>query len=79
MRKNVGDGDSVLRVIIGLGLLLAAAGAMHWAIVSIALVVVAMLLLYTALTQWCPLYKVLGINTRARGGGMPSGSTGRGG
>ena len=76
MRKNVGDGDSVIRVMIGLALLFAAAGVMHLVVVSMGLVVVAVLMLYTALTEWCPLYALLGINTRANHPGRPGGVAG---
>ena len=80
MRKNVGDGDSVIRVMIGLALLFAAAGVMQWVALSMGLVVLAVLLLYTALTEWCPLYTWLGINTRARHGGTSGPAAGhRGG
>ncbi|HUL01764.1 MAG TPA: DUF2892 domain-containing protein [Gemmatimonadales bacterium] len=76
MRKNVGDGDSVIRVMIGLVLLFAAAGVLNLVVVSMGLVFVAVLLLYTALTEWCPLYSLLGINTRANRPGKPGGAPG---
>jgi hypothetical protein len=80
MRKNVGNGDSVVRVCVALVLLFAAAGMLQWVIASMALVVVAVMLLYTALTEWCPLYDWLGINTREKHGGPSGGAAGhRGG
>ena len=76
MKKNVGDGDSVIRVMLGLALLFVAAGLLQWVVVSMGLVVVAVLLLYTALTEWCPLYSWLGINTRATHHGGHGGAAG---
>jgi hypothetical protein len=53
---------------------------LQWVIASMALVVVAVMLLYTALTEWCPLYDWLGINTREKHGGPSGGAAGhRGG
>jgi hypothetical protein len=49
---------------------------MQWVLASIAFIILAMLLLYTALTEWCPLYTWLGINTRERHGGTHGGTAG---
>jgi hypothetical protein len=76
MQKNVGDRDSVIRMMAGIGALLIAAGLMQWVLASIAFIILAMLLLYTALTEWCPLYTWLGINTRERHGGTHGGTAG---
>ena len=76
MQKNVGDRDSVIRMMLGIGALLIAAGLMQWVLASIAFIILAMLLLYTALTEWCPLYTWLGINTREGHGGTQGGAAG---
>lgn len=60
MEKNVGAVDRVMRV--GLGLLIASAifigPRTPWALVG--LIVVG-----TGLLGWCPLYEIVGMNTRA--------------
>ena len=66
MKPNVGDRDSVIRAMAGLALLLAAAGLLQWPLLSAAVLILAVLLLYTALTEWCPLYALLGISTAKR-------------
>ena len=60
MDTNVGSMDRVVRVVLGLGLLSAfflLEGPLRW--VGLAGVV----LLLTAAVSFCPLYRVLGINT----------------
>lgn len=66
MKKNVGGLDSAIRVMLGLGLVLAAAGTMQWMALSIALVVSSIPLFWTALTASCPVYTLLGIDTTRR-------------
>ena len=63
MSKNVGDLDSAIRAMVGLALLLAAASATQWPVVSVVCVLLSLLLLWTALAGSCPLYALLGINT----------------
>lgn len=63
MKKNVGGLDSAIRVMLGLGLLLAAAGTMQWMVLSVALVVLSIPLFRTALTASCPVYTLFGIDT----------------
>jgi hypothetical protein len=63
MKKNVGGLDSAIRVMLGLGLVLAAAGTMQWMVLSVALVVLSIPLFWTALTASCPFYALLGIDT----------------
>jgi len=64
MRKNVGSLDSAIRAMIALAVLLAAGASIQWPVVSVACVLVSLMLFRTALTGWCPLYALLGINTR---------------
>lgn len=58
MKANVGGIDRVLRVVVGLGLIVAAAtgtvGAWGW---------IGVVLLLTAAVGFCPAYPLLGINT----------------
>lgn len=63
MRKNVGSLDSAIRAMIALALLLGAGASIQWPVVSVACVVVSLFLARTALTAWCPLYSLLGIDT----------------
>jgi hypothetical protein len=73
MRKNVGSLDSAIRAMIALALLLGAGATSQWIVVSVVCVLVALLLVRTALTQWCPLYPFLGIDTRGSdAGGRPA-------
>lgn len=64
MVRNVGNIDSILRAVAGLGLLVAAAAVSPAWIASGALVVVALVLLVTALTERCPAYRLFGWTTR---------------
>lgn len=73
MRNNVGDVDSAIRMMVGIVLLPAAAATMESVLVSIGLIVAAMTLLFTAFTEWCPLYAWLGINTRGNNGRISGG------
>lgn len=63
MKQNVGGLDSVIRVMLGLGLVLAAAGTLHWALLSVALMLLSIPLFRTALSGSCPVYSLLGIDT----------------
>lgn len=64
MDRNVGSIDSVIRAMVGLGLIITAAALSSVWIASAALVVVALILLYTGLTERCPAYHLFGWNTR---------------
>jgi hypothetical protein len=63
MNRNVGGLDSAIRVMLGLALVLAAAGTMQWTLLSIALVLLSIPLFRTALSRSCPVYSALGIDT----------------
>ena len=58
---NVGTADKIVRIIIGLGLisLVFVGPKTPWGWIGI-------IPLATALIGWCPLYRVLGINTQAK-------------
>lgn len=66
MERNVGSIDSVMRVMLGLGLLITAAALSSVWIARIALVIAALMLCYTALTERCPAYRMFGWNTRPK-------------
>lgn len=66
MNRNVGTVDRAARVVVGVA-------ALVWAFVTgvtsglgLALVVVAVVLLATAVVGFCPLYRLLGISTQPR-------------
>jgi hypothetical protein len=63
MKKNVGNGDRFLRIILGIiGVILALSGSfegnLRWILLGVGLV-----LIITSSIQFCPLYTVLGMNT----------------
>lgn len=63
MKKNIGNGDRFLRIILGIiGVILALSGTFNgnlkWGLLGVGLV-----LIVTSSMQFCPLYRVLGINT----------------
>ncbi len=58
MQANVGKVDKILRIVIGLGLisLVFVGPQTPWGWIGI-------IPLATALIGWCPLYKIIGVNT----------------
>jgi Protein of unknown function (DUF2892) len=58
MAKNVGGIDRVLRIVVGLTLIAAAATGMLgvWAYIGV-------VPLFTSLVGWCPLYQLIGLNS----------------
>jgi hypothetical protein len=60
MKKNIGQTDTIIRIIIGLGI-----GAAGWYYESW-LGLIALVPLLTALTGFCGLYALLGISTCPR-------------
>ena len=66
MDRNVGNIDSVIRVVAGLALLIGAAALSSVWIASVALVLVSLVLFYTALTERCPAYRAFGWSTRRK-------------
>lgn len=58
MAKNVGGIDRVLRIVVGLALIAAAATGMLglWAYIGV-------VPLFTSLVGWCPLYQLIGLNS----------------
>lgn len=64
MERNVGSIDSVVRAMAGLVLLMTAAALSSVWIASAALVLVSLVLLYTALSERCPAYRLFGWSTR---------------
>jgi len=64
MEKNVGSLDAMLRVVMGLALLIVATVVAPAWVLSVAAVAIALVLLYTALSERCPLYRVFHWSTR---------------
>lgn len=63
MKKNVGNGDRFLRILIGIiALLLVIGGVVEGTLMWVFLVVGVMMVLTSSL-QFCPLYTLLGIST----------------
>lgn len=63
MKKNVGNGDRFLRIILGiisviLGLSGSFDGTLKWVLLGVGLV-----LIVTSSMQFCPLYAIFGMNT----------------
>ncbi|MEX0770558.1 MAG: DUF2892 domain-containing protein [Balneolaceae bacterium] len=56
-RKNVGNTDSVIRAILGTVILLIGLYYGSWWGVA------GLILIFTGAVSWCPIYKVLGIQT----------------
>lgn len=63
MKKNVGNGDRFLRVIVGvIAIILGLSGKLDGNLKWVALGVGAIMVI-TSFVQFCPLYTILGINT----------------
>lgn len=67
MTRNVGTIDRAVRTVLGLGAVAWASSIGITSGAGIALVVVAAVLLVTAAAGFCPLYRLLGINTCGHG------------
>lgn len=63
MSHNEGSTDRILRVVLALAAVVAGVTVGGGTAVGIVLLVVAGVLLVTAATGFCPLYRVLGIST----------------
>jgi Protein of unknown function (DUF2892) len=66
MHLNLGTFDRILRIVIGIALVALAFWWLPtpWGWQGIALMVVGLILIATALVSWCPIYSVLGLGTR---------------
>ena len=63
MKKNVGNGDRFLRIILGIiGIILALSGSFE-GVLKWGLLVVGLVLIVTSSMQICPLYTIFGIST----------------
>ncbi len=63
MKKNVGNGDRFLRILIGIIALLLVIGGVVEGTLMWVFLVVGVLMVLTSSMQFCPLYTLLGINT----------------
>lgn len=64
MKKNVGNIDKVIRVILAIALSYAAYSMdFENAWMMYALFIAAIVLLFTVLTSWCPIFKIFGLNS----------------
>jgi Inner membrane protein YgaP-like, transmembrane domain len=63
MNANVGNPDKIARIVLGLVAAVVAFAVGAGSVLGIVLLVVAAVLIVTALTGFCPLYRVLHIST----------------
>lgn len=63
MKKNIGNGDRFLRIIIGVIALILGLSGQFEGIANWIILIVGVLMVITASIQFCPLYTLLGINT----------------
>jgi Protein of unknown function (DUF2892) len=63
MKANVGTVDRIIRAVVGLAALLGAVAIGSGSVAFVLLMVVGAILLVTAAVGFCPLYRVLGLNT----------------
>jgi uncharacterized membrane protein len=61
MKRNESNADRILRAVLGVALV--GGGLLIGGWVALVLYVVAAVLLFTAATGFCPLYRLLGIDT----------------
>ena len=66
--SNLATWDRILRVLVGLAMLWLGWSDLVDGVWAIALVVFAWVPLLTGALGWCPVYSILGINTRRRSG-----------
>ncbi len=65
MVKNVGTVDKVIRIVIGIvliGLIFYLQVPIKWG--GLIMAAVAVILVATALLNWCPIFRILGISSR---------------
>ncbi len=63
MTANVGSPDKVARIVLGVVAAIVAFLAGAGSVLGIVLLVVAGVLIVTAVTGFCPLYRLVGVNT----------------
>ena len=63
MLKNIGLNDKAIRVIVAVAICSAFALKIIFGLLGIILLVAAVILFVTALFNFCPLYKILGLST----------------
>ncbi len=63
MNTNVGTTDKIARIVLGVVAAVVAFMVGAGSVVGVVLLVVAAILVVTAVTGFCPLYRVLGLST----------------
>jgi hypothetical protein len=66
MNRTVGSPDRVIRIVLAIGAVIGAAVVGFTTVAGIVLLIVAAVLLLTAMSRMCPLYSMLRISTRPR-------------
>lgn len=63
MKKNIGNGDRFLRIILGIiGIILGLSGSFE-GVLKWVFLVIGTVLIVTSFVQFCPLYTIFGVNT----------------
>lgn len=63
MKTNVGMADKIIRIIIGIALIIISFVVAMSTTLKIILLIVGIIMLATAVTGFCLLYKIFGVNT----------------
>ena len=63
MKKNMGDSDKLIRILIAVVIAVLYYTNIIDGTVAIVLMAVGIILLLTSLLNFCPLYKIVGLNT----------------
>lgn len=58
MNKNVGNADKAIRLVIGVGIIVA--GVLNESLLG----AIGLIPILTGVISWCPLYTIFGINTK---------------
>jgi hypothetical protein len=65
MKANEASWDRIVRVILGIVLLYLGLGGVASGVLGVVLDLLGVVMLVTGIVGFCPLYRVLGINTKA--------------
>ena len=66
MKKNVGNADKVIRILVAVVIVVLAFAKVITGTLAIVLLILSAVLLLTSLISFCPLYLSLGINTNKK-------------
>jgi hypothetical protein len=66
MQKNIGTTDKLIRTVIGINITILYYSGIINGILAIVLLAFAFILLLTSFINFCPIYRLLGINTNKK-------------